>query len=63
MYILPTNHVVSMKKFQSKIFCILDAAKKTNLAKFSNHLIGAVGWRMSGGCDSQLRRDWPTASH
>jgi hypothetical protein len=29
-------------KFQSKILCILEAVKKTNLAKFSNRLITAV---------------------
>jgi hypothetical protein len=33
MYILPTNHVVSMKKFQSKILYILDAGKKNKFNK------------------------------
>ena len=58
MYILPTNHVVSTKKFQSIIFCILSVAKMTNLVKFWNRLIGAVGWRVLGGWEIQLRRDW-----
>jgi hypothetical protein len=33
-FMLPTNHVVRTKKFQSKILYILGAAKKTNFAKF-----------------------------
>jgi hypothetical protein len=34
MYMLPTNNVVSTKKFQSKILCILSATKRINLAIF-----------------------------
>ena len=59
MYLLPTNHVVSTKKFQSKILCILSVAKKINLAKFWNRLLGAVGWRVLGGWEIQLRRRAP----
>jgi hypothetical protein len=59
MYLLPTNHVISTKKFQSKILCILSVAKKTNLVKFWNRLMEAVGWRVVGGWEIQLRR----ASH
>jgi hypothetical protein len=55
IYLLPTNHVISTKKFQSKIIYILSGAKKINLAKIRNRLIGAVRWRMWGGWEGQLR--------
>jgi hypothetical protein len=58
IYLLPTNHVINTKKFQSKIICILSGAKKINLTKFWNRLIGAVRWKMWGRWAVQLRRDW-----
>jgi hypothetical protein len=33
-------------KFESKILCILGAAKITNMAKFSDRLIAAVRWKV-----------------
>ena len=49
MYLLPTNHVVSTKKFQSKILCILSVAKKDKFGKILESLawsrwMEGVGW-------------------
>jgi hypothetical protein len=46
---LPTNHVVSTKKFQSKILCILSRSKKDKFSKILESLacsrwMESVGW-------------------